>query len=305
MNKRGTSIVAQMRKVEALNEKEQALGAQITALQASQRECAGTHQEQLGELVTKMAIAAGVHRLPLAVIDAAFKHIVDCGGDARIANEWIAKYSGGAIAKAVRDPDGGSRMSKAEGGMLVTVKLSANTSDKNKSALRKAGLRWNGRRRSWIGAADAEAQARLHQLFGDRVQTQSQLTPSTGRDRSPATDTAPQDATVGDANTTDAPMPDHAGPAGASGSAGGAARPAPAVRRRPRPCRRSTRSTRPLRAPEALSWSAPKRPRLTPGTRREHRRQCRRRRWRNLLPRPGRYLGVRIFRAVARADRQH
>lgn len=219
MNKRGTSIVAQMRKVEALNEKEQALGAQITALQASQHECAGTYQEQLGELVTKMAIAAGVHRLPLAVIDAAFKHIVDCGGDARIANEWIAKYSGGAIAKAVRDPDGGSRMSKAEGGMLVTVKLSANTSDKNKSALRKAGLKWNGRRRSWIGAADAEAQARLHELFGDRVQTQSQLTPSTGRDRSPAADTAPQDAAVGDATTTDAPMPDHAGPAGASGSA--------------------------------------------------------------------------------------
>ena len=124
MNKRGTSIVAQIRKVEALNEKEQALGAQIIALQVSQRECAGTYQEQLGELVTKMAIAAGVHRLPLAVIDAAFKHIVDCGGDARIANEWIAKYSGGAIAKAVRDPDGGSRMSKAEGGMLVTVKLS-------------------------------------------------------------------------------------------------------------------------------------------------------------------------------------
>ena len=219
MNKRGTSIVVQMRKVEALNEKEQTLGAQITALQASQRECAGTYQEQLGELVTKMAIAAGVHRLPLAVIDAAFKHIVACGSDARIANEWIAKYSGGAIAKAVRDPDGGSRMSKAEGGMLVTVKLGPNTSEKKKDALHKAGLKWNGRRRLWIGAADAEAQARLRELFGDRVQTQTQRTPSTGRDRSPAADTAPQDAAIGDAITTDAPVSDHAGPAGASGSA--------------------------------------------------------------------------------------
>lgn len=225
MNKRGTSIVVQMRKVEALNEKEQTLGAQITALQASQRECADSYQEQLGELVTKMAVAAGVHRLPLAVIDAAFKHIVDCGSDATIANEWIAKYSGAAIANAVRDPDGGSRMRKAEGGILVTVKLSANTSDKNKSALRKAGLKWNGRRRSWIGTADAEAQARLRELFGDRVQVQTQLTPSTGRDRSPAADMAPQDAAVGGATATDASVPDHAGPATPAGASGSAAVP--------------------------------------------------------------------------------
>jgi hypothetical protein len=230
MKNRGTSIVAQMRKVEALNEKEQALGAQITALQASQRECAGSYQEQLGELVTKMAIAAGVHRLPLAFIDAAFKHIADCGSDATIASEWIAKYSGAAIVKAVRDSDGGARMSKAEGGMLVTVKLSANASDKKKIALREAGLKWNGRRRSWIGTADAEAHARLRELFGDRVQTQTQLKPSTGRDRSPAAETAQQDAAVGDVTTTtttttDAPMPDHAGPAKPAGASGPASAP--------------------------------------------------------------------------------
>lgn len=226
MNKGTTSIVAQMRKVEALNEKEQALGTKITALQASRRECADTYQEQLSELVTNMAFAAGVHRLPLAVIDAAFKHIADCGSDARIANEWIAKYSGAAIAEAVRDPDRGSRTRKAEGGTLVSVKLGPNTSDRKKDALHKAGLKWNGRRRLWIGAAGAEAQACLHELFGDRVQIQTQLMPSTGRDRSPAADTAPQDAAVGEANTTDAPMPGHAGPVRPSGTSGLASAPA-------------------------------------------------------------------------------
>lgn len=214
MNKRGTSIVAQMRKVEALHEKEQALGTQITALQVSRRECADTYQEQLGELVARMAVAAGVDRLPLAVIDAAFKHIVDCGNDARIAAEWIAKYSGATIAKDVRDPDGGSRMSKPEGSMLVTVKLGPNTSKTKKDALRKAGLKWNGRRRLWIGSTGADAQSELCELFGDRVQIQTPLKQPTRRDRSPVVDRGPQDAAVGDATTSDAPMSDHAGPAG-------------------------------------------------------------------------------------------
>ncbi len=225
MNKRGTSIVAQMRKVQALHEKEQALGTEITALQVSRRECADTYQEQLSDLVSKMATAAGIHRLPLAVIGAGFKHIVDCGSDPRIANEWIAKYSGAAITKGVRDPDVGSRTSepergslanKVEGRSLVSVRLGSNTSKTKKDALRKAGLKWNGRRRLWIGEAGAEAQADLCELFGDRVQIQMPLKRSTARSRSQVAEKAPEDATVGDATTSDAPMPDYAGPAGAS-----------------------------------------------------------------------------------------
>jgi hypothetical protein len=57
-------------------------------------------------------------------------------------------------------------------GIDIIVKMSGNAGAQKRDLLLRAGLRWNGKRRYWLGRVAAELIGELLEMFGDRLSVQ-------------------------------------------------------------------------------------------------------------------------------------
>lgn len=110
---------------------------------------------------------------------------------------------------------GGSRDATDDGDdwVSVTVKVSCNVGAEKRGLLESAGLRWNGKRGTWLGRVDTARAARLREAFPDRVTTHSPPAPAEADRGSRA---AGPDAAIA---TGDGPIPARPGAADVSGPA--------------------------------------------------------------------------------------
>jgi hypothetical protein len=130
--------------------------------------------EVVGGLILSTARSCDLHLLAPDVLVTGLRYIAIHGHDPEKVKEWILNDAEDQVVDSRpvdRSPKQRMRaeIPPPEGMVRIEVKISANTSDQNKSVLEAAGLVWNGKRTVWWGNVSYDQVGLLEERFAGRL----------------------------------------------------------------------------------------------------------------------------------------
>ncbi|MBS0535244.1 MAG: hypothetical protein JSR72_14395 [Proteobacteria bacterium] len=157
-------IEKQVKQLAALEKAIARRAQRLTVLQADQQRELSISESAKERLALDLLRRRDAFSLPVQQLVAMLTHL-----DMTSVTDPQVMFT--SVQPSETESNSGQPASAGSAGLDVTVRISRNASEKNREALSRAGMRWNGKVGRWVGTVDRSRLTELKSVFGDRVKT--------------------------------------------------------------------------------------------------------------------------------------
>lgn len=163
------SLTVVLRNAENGEMRQRELNEKIKLVTAEHCDHGKVQEQNVLDLVSKLAVDLGIVKFPVAVIAAGLNFVADHGCDPATADGWIANYGDRPKVKFAHGSGVGPFPSEGGDVVEVVVQASRNVGSSKRQMIDEAKLKWHGKGGYWHGHVTKAVAQWLEDTFAGKV----------------------------------------------------------------------------------------------------------------------------------------